>query len=720
MNDFQYICAEEQDVAKARSVDCAPLFRKKFNLSKVSSARLRVQMLGLTEMYLNGNRVTEDLFISATSDYTKLRWYHEYDVTALLQEGENVFAVICGNGFYNEKLKTPWDYDVAPWRDIPKLSLKLTVGDDFTLYTDESWKCNLQSFIVFNQFRTGEHFDARKFDARWIELNFDDASWGNARIASDVFNGRYLLCECEPIREKEVYSPVKIIPNDLGYVVDFGVNMSGYISLQTRQTEGTLLTLTYGEEMTDDFHIKMLDDTSYYYPDGEYQTDKMICSGNLDYFKPKFTYHGFRYLQIAGCELPIKKEDLRAYFVHQDIRQTSTFHSSNEILNFIYRAGIRSTYSNMFYIMTDCPSREKLGWCNDAQATMEQALIDFDSAKFYEKWFEDLKSSMNEQGGLPAIIPSSGWGFDWGPVCDYLLYEMPYRVYEYCGNAEMLKESLPYLKRYLAYMNEKIEENYQFILADWTGYGNSTLIPTEFIILLYRIKMLRTIAFTERLSRGHEEEKTRADLRRFEEEFKQRYLKDGRCVLNEQTALAMLVCHGLYDNKEAVQNQLIEKVEQDGFRLQCGMVGVQYLYYALVECGKADYAVKIITESEPGYKTWYENGATTLWEKWDGVNTCSHNHQMFSGVIAWFFKALLGLVPDINYPAYERIMLKPNFATQLQFCEGSIQAKNGTVFARWERKDGKIYYDVTIPEGISAQFRGEELSVGLNEFVVDE
>ncbi len=714
-----YVKAENEEASVALSTKNAPRFRKKFTIvSPMKKAELALQALAYVKVYINGKEITEDLFISPVSDYSKLRWFNIYDVTALLKEGENVIAVICGNGFFNEELTTPWDYDKAPWRDVPQFMLSLEVDGERVVKTDESWRCEVKnSFIIYHQFRSGEHADMRNFDSSWTDIDYDDSSWEYAKLVENEYKGIFKLCTCQPIREKERFKPVQIFKHDKGYTVDFGKNMSGYAEFKIKQKRGDTIVLTYTEEVDDKKQVKPLDDLNYFYPDADYQTDKVICSGGEDCFKPYFTYHGFRYLQIEGCESADNWE-IEGIFVHQDVERKSNFRSSNDVLNYIYNAGIQSTYSNMFYMMTDCPTREKLGWGNDAQATMEQALIDFDAYEFYLKWFEDIKVAMNEEGALPAIVPTSGWGFNWGPVCDYLLYEMPLRVYQYYGEKKMLVEGLPYFKRYLTYLNKQIEANYEFNLADWMGAGNSPLIPTEFIIEIYRIKMLRVIAQTEALANGKTEETTLRDLRKYEQAFLHKYFQGKRSVLDEQTALAMMVYHKLYTDEKTVKEQLLKKVERSNFKLECGMVGVQYLYYALAECGKADYAYKMITESEPGYKTWFENGATTLWELWDGVNRCSHNHQMFSGVIAWFYKALLGIEPTVEYAGFEKIVLHPQFPDGLDFCEGYVDTVRGRIEAKWERTDKGIRYEVTIPPSIMAIFNGQEMHSGKNTFEI--
>ena len=204
----------------------------------------------------------------------------------------------------------------------------------------------------------------------------------------------------------------------------------------------------------------------------------MIASGRTDRFKPIFSYHGFRYVLIEGLAKEPSASELCACFIHQDVERRANFESGCDILNFIYNAGIRSTYSNMFWCLTDCPTREKLGWTNDASASLEQVLINFDSLPLLQKWYEDIKVAMFDDGSLVGTIPSPdwAWGHGCGPVCDCFLFELPYRIYLYTGKPDMLLEGIPLFERYTSFLEEKVSEGHEFILGDWMS-SDSTAVP---------------------------------------------------------------------------------------------------------------------------------------------------------------------------------------------------------------------------------------------------
>lgn len=703
--------------------DPSPLFRREFEIGEeIREAKLYVQSPSFAEYYLNATAVTEDRFISPVSDYRKILWYNVYDVSHLLHKGTNVLGVITGNGFFNEPFESGWHFPTAAWRDAPQFQLSLVVNGKELLVSDTSWKCSLEhSPIIFSHLRSGEYFDARKYDPAWLTVGYDDSDWKSALIRTAPVTGELRQTPCQPVRECECIAPISVQKTpDGAYLVDFGVTSSGYIEITLQAERGSEIVFRYTEEVDGELRPQYNNmDKPVFYVESPFQVNKLIASGGVDTFKPLFAYHGFRYVLIEGLTDAPALDSMRAYFLHQDVARRSEFTSGSEILNFIYNAGIRSTYSNMFWSLTDCPTREKLGWANDAQYSIEQTLINFDILPLYEKWFEDVKSSMREDAALPGIIPSPDWGFDWGPVCDFFLYELPYQIYLYTGKADMLVDAIPYFERYANRLNQLLSDpNFIFILGDWLGYGNSKLVSKRFVQEFYLLKVYQITAFAHRLA-GSKESEWDERYRQESERFMQAYLDENdRCIFDQQTPCAMMLKAGLYRNRQVLADQLVFAVERDECVLTCGMVGVQYLYDALLICDRADLAYRMITESEPGYRTWYRHGATTLWERWAGEDDGSHNHHMFSGVIAWFYKALLGIAPCEDAPAFEKLSLSPCFLPSLGFVRGSMQTVKGLIEAEWTCESDGFRYTVTVPDGISATFRGQALKVGKNEFFV--
>ena len=715
----EYIKATEQ-ASDFSYHDPLPFFRKEFQIEKsFEKAEICVQAPSFAKFYINGNNITEDIFISATSDYDKILWYHAYDVTALLRQGTNVLGVIAGNGFFNESFQTGWDFDKALWRDAPQFILCLRVDGEIVAVSDESWKCSLEkSHIIFSHLRSGEYVDMRKYDSAWLTENYDDSDWQSATVRSKPITDDFRPILCQPIRECERIAPISIKTTaDGAFIADFGKTISGYAEITVCEPCGTELLFWYAEELDGNSMPKHNDmNKKTYYRYTPFQHTRMIASGKTDIFKPSFYYGGFRYLRIEGMSHP--PQALYAIFTHQNIERRSEFICGNDVLNYIYNAGIQSTYSNLFWCLTDCPTREKLGWTNDAQASMEQTLINFNIVPLLEKWYEDIKVSMFSDGSLHGTVPSPDWpwGHACGPVCDCLLYEMPYRVYLYTGKTDMLTEGIPYFERYIAFLEKKIAENHEFILGDWMSSDAASQELKALIAKVYLLKAYDITAFAYKVSNQNSLvwEKKAQDWR---ETLASEYMNEyGECTLSMQTAIAMLLAFRIGNSSSVLEKQLVSVIERDRYQLRAGMVGFQYIYHALSEIGRGDIAYRLLTETEPGYKTWYSYGETTLWEEWNGENRGSHNHHMYSGVISWFFRSLLGISPMENAPAFEKIDLKPVFIPSLKYVNGSMETARGTIKASWELRDGQFIYSVTVPNGISAFFKGKQLESGKNIF----
>ena len=705
----------EYDGAKSPCV----IFRKNFELENFSEAKVCVCGLGYGYYYINGKKITDDLFTAPVSDYNKTLWYNAYDVTGFLREGENVFTVICGNGFYNESLKTPWDHDKALWRDNPKFILKLETDKKTALVSDGTWKCTADTPILFNQLRSGEHFDSRLYDKLFTRTNFGGGKWDFAVIDGSPPKGAFKECLCQPVRECAEYKTVNMTQTGpKKYLFDIGQNISGYIRLKVDQKNGKSgdeFIIKYAEQINADNTLQYNGMTGFYTM-SEFMTDKFICNGEKFVWSPMFTYHGFRYIEIQGIKDP-DFDTVTGIFVHQDIRAISNFECSNETLNKLFEIGRMATYSNLFYMPTDCPTREKLGWANDAQASAEQMLTNFDISGLFKKWNTDIQDAMREDGCMPGIIPTWGWGYEWGngPVSDGVMFEIPYKIYLHTGDKSLLIDSLPYFCRYTEYLKTRRGETgmVNYGLNDWAAPDFKTETPVELIntaLLVNFLRIARLAAdFAGDLSL---EKKYIRECGEAEKLFADNFMDpDGTCKINEQTAVSMAVYYDLYEDITPLKEQLKKLAENNDFHHSCGMVGLPRLYAALNKCGLAEYAYKIINaKGYPSYSRWLEGDATTLWETWQPGN--SKNHHMYSDFMSWIMKTLVGI--NILEAGYKKIEIKPEFIPDLDFCRGHIDAPGGRIFVGWKRAGGKITLEILIPEKISAVYNGNILKQGKN------
>ena len=343
--------------------NCSPRFRKRFTLDgKIKSAQVCLAGLGIGYFYINGKKISEDLFTAPVSEYTKTVWYNRYDVTELLNNGENVIAAFIGNGFYNETIKSGWSHNEARWRDAPKMILKLTVtfedGTTKEIKTDDSWVCTESTPYIFNALRIGVSYDARLYEEGWTELSFDDSNWTPAKIDDKRPTGVLRECLCEPIREFDTFKPERIVKVDDKYVIHFPQNVSGYVRINTKYLKaGQKITLRYAESLNEDGSVCMNGcDGPNYYPESRYAFTDFTADGKDFIWTPKFVYFGFRYFEVAGlCEAP-SMDMFESVFVHQAISRKADFKCSDERLNRLYQMGINATFSNMVYAPPDCPT----------------------------------------------------------------------------------------------------------------------------------------------------------------------------------------------------------------------------------------------------------------------------------------------------------------------------------------------------------------------------
>ncbi len=695
----------------------APIFRRKFTLKKPKNAKIRFCGLGYGYCYINGKSVTEDLLTAPVSEYDKLLWYNEYDVSRLLNDGENVIAIILGNGFFNENFPSAWNHNEACWRDNPKLALELLADGKTVLRSDENFKCKNESFVTYNELRSGETFDAGLYEENWKSLDFDDSDYKNSIIDTKLNSAVRKLCTCEPIREFEVYDFISATKTSEGYLLDFGINSSGYLRVCVEEKEGTVIEMHHAEEANTDGTLK-LNGLNIYYPTVDFQVDRYVCGKKKYVWSPKFTYHGFRFVLVKGLTHEPKKDEFKAVFVHQAVDRNADFFCSNELINKIYKAGIRSVYSNLHYALTDCPTREKLGWTNDAQATIEQMYINFKIGSFMEKWGTDIMLAVRDNGEIPSIIPSNGWGIGHGPVADGILFKLPLIDYIYTGSTKKLTRFLPYQKRHYEAFVKGVTYREGW-LCDWDGLTNR-FKDNRFTYLVYTIMYCKVIMLAEEKSGITITEKYREDLILAQNEIKEKYIdENGYSRFNSQTVIAILLSLEISD-KAPLLEQLKNRIKADNYHITSGMWGIQYIYDALFSNGLSKLAFRLITaKGAPSYENWFNQGATTLWETWENRKTDSKNHQMFSNVLSVFHKYLLGIAPTLENAGYKKISLNPCFIEDLEFCKGFVDTPFGRVSAEWKRENGGVEYIVNIPEGIIATFSGDILQEGENIFVIN-
>lgn len=656
----------------------APYIRKTFSLKKFKSAQVYLCGLGFYEFYVNGKNVTKGKLAPYISNPDHVCYYDKYDLTDLLKEGKNVFGFILGNGFLNNPAGSPWNFDQGEFRSAPKLALSFEVDGKLVFEADKSFKW-ASSPILFDDYRMGERYDAKKEIKGWNLVDFDDSKWKKC-IKATTPKGEKKLCTANPIKCVEEIKPVKIWRVECGNLYDFGVNRAGVVrfNLKNKYAPHQRFLLHHGEVLVEDrmLYKKNLA-VPFKFDLDKWQTDVYWTKddGTEEIYEPHFTYHGFRYVFVEGIDNAQATEDLLTMLVyHSDFEDQSEFYCDNERVNAIQKMTVNADKGNFHYFPTDCPQREKNGWMGDAGLSAEQLYYNFGCKKDLREWFTSIRHAQNENGAVPGIVPTAGWGFAWGngPLEDHVIVEIPYYDYKTYGDITFLQENADMIKRYFEYVErEKTLDNglYAFGLSDWCEQRweglDKDITPLEITDSLLVIDMLEKGAFIfDALKDDYAAVlKMRAD--RIRKTFRKIYIDQNLFVpCRKQTAQARAIAHGIFTKDELPKavNNLIDIIKEDGDRMQVGVIGARVLFEVLTQNGYHDLALKLMTQSKyPSYGYWVDNGYDTLLENFyetvgnsifrkDGMFVQSFNHHFWGFVSGYFYKYIAGLKvnPELN------------------------------------------------------------------------
>jgi len=633
-----------------------------------------------------------------------------YDVTDELRQGPNALGVILGNGWYNMHTRAVWDFDKAPWRDRPTLLCQLEVtfadGSKEIVTSDASWRVSTGP-IVFDSIRNGETYDARLEMPGWDRPGYDDGNWSRARIDSGP-KGRLEAQMMPPIKVTRTLRPVKVTEVKPGvYVFDIGQNLAGRARLKVSGPAGTEVVLKYGERIHADGTVDQ-QDIGQHIKSGKPQTDTYILKGDgLEIWEARFMYHGFQYVEVTGLPSPPGLDTLEARFVHTAFEKAGTFECSNELLNRIQRNTLWSYMSNFQGYPTDCPHREKNGWTGDAHLAAEAGLYNFHSASAYTKWIEDLRDEQRDSGELPGIVPTSGWGYQWGngPAWDSAYVLIPWYLYEYCGDTRILAEQYDRLKRYVDYLTSKADNHIVSIgLGDWVPAKSRTPENVTSTGYYYRDALIVS-KIAGMLDKSADARKYGALARQIRDAFNREFYKPQTGLYDggTQTAMSCALYHGLVpsDERQRVVDNLAAMIEKNGGHLDAGILGTKYLIDCLTANGRADVVYTMATKTDyPSWGRWIEEGATTLWEQWDGG--ASRNHIMFGHISAWFYQVLGGIMPDPEAVGLKHFFIKPQVLGDLQWVRAEHESMYGTIRSDWEIEGDRFILRITVPVNTTA------------------
>ncbi|HEX7001658.1 MAG TPA: glycoside hydrolase family 78 protein, partial [Trueperaceae bacterium] len=697
----------------------SPYLRNTFSIGgPVRRARVYATARGVYELRLNGKRVGDTLLAPGWTDYDRRIQYQTYDVTDLLRHGENVIGAALADGWYSGYLGFDPRWRAFRYGYKPSLLLRLEVelegGQVVVVVSDASWRTGTGK-ITFADLLMGEAHDARLEPLGWDEPGFDDATW-HAAATVGPSPARLVAQQTPPVRVTEELSPVSVMELRPGvHLFDLGQNMVGWARLVVEGKPGTVITLRYGEMLGGDGELYTANLRS------AKQTDVFVLRGEgTEVFEPRFTFHGFRYVQVEGLPGAPTSATLTGCVIHDDLQRVGEFDSSSELLNRLHANTFWGQRGNFVSVPTDCPQRdERLGWLGDAQVFMRTATFLMDVAPFFTKWLDDVADAQSSEGAYSdvaprAVLPSDGapgWG-DGGVI-------MPWTLYQVYGDRRLLERHYEGMQRWMDYLGEanpghlrtnKLNMNF----GDWLSVDADT--PKEVLATAYYALDAGIMArVAEVLGLEHDASRYRRLYEDIKSAFVTAYVSDdGRVHGDTQTSYLLALHAGLVPEplRGAAVAHLVEDIRSRGGHLSTGFLGVSYLGPVLTDCGHANVAYELaLKETYPSWGYSIAHGATTIWERWDGwteergfqtSEMNSFNHYAYGSITEWFYRYVAGIEADSTRPGYRHILLRPRPGGGVDHAAAVYRSIRGPIESRWKVAGGRLSYRVTVPPNTTA------------------
>jgi len=708
----------------------SPLFRHEFRVEKkVRRARLFISGLGLYELRLNGEKVGHNVLVPSKTDFRKRILYDTYDVTSELRQGINAIGIMLGNGWFNGQKKY-WGWQMQ-WYGSPRVIMQLEIeyndGSKSRVVTNNRWKTSWGP-ITFNCLFDGEHYDARLEQDGWDKPGFDDRSWNAVNVVSSP-GGKLASAMHEPGRVIQTVKPISFNePRPDTFVFDMGQNIAGWVRLRVKGPAGTKIVLRFAEQIYPDGMINPSSSRA------ALQEDHYILKGQgTEVFEPRFTYHGFQFVEVTGFPGKPQLETLEGRFVHSSVAPAGSFTCSNDLINRIHLCTVQSQRCNIqMGVPTDDTQRpERQGWGADALMTSQEAMLNMTIQRVYTKWFRDYRDQQDSRGRVGYIVPRAGIGEDM--VWSSAFVIMPWYQYIYYGDTAVLKENYDAVLRYMNYLasqgcsdiqpkekgeNPLFKEYYVlkphlmgFLQqSQWgdhlslaKGYQSWSGLPLSIstAIYYYDVQVMEKIASV--LGKKEHAERFHLLAGKIKEAFNDRFLnkQEGYYDDHSQAAQTWPLFFGMVPEKfeDKVMNTLIKDIieEHDGHPTT-GYIGTKFMIDLLSEKGREDLVWTMVMKTDfPSWGWSLRNGRTTIPEKWtDGG---SQNHVVLGAAIdQWFYKVLAGIRSDENCPGFKKFIIKPYIPNNgLDWVEASVNTIHGTISSFWKKQSGKLILKVTVP-----------------------
>ena len=738
----------------------SPHFRKDFTVGKnIQKAVAYVTSHGFYELHINGKKVGEQVLTPGWTSYGKRLQYQVYDVTSQVIKGNNTIGAFLGDGWYRGTLAWGNNWAVYGKRLGLFVQLKLTYtdGSEELVVSDESWKCNNDGALRMSDIYDGEIFDANKKLTGWDIPGYIDSKWEKVIIGNHPFN--LIASEGSQVKKIQEIKPIKIFRTPKGSLVaDMGQNMVGWVRLKVSGPKGTVIKVR---------HAEVLDKFGEFYTanlrSAKAQFIYTLAGNGEEIYEPRFTFMGFRFVEVTGFPGTLTPDNLTGIVVHSDMEQTGTYECSNLLINQLQHNIVWGQNGNFVDVPTDCPQRnERLGWTGDAQAFSRTAAFNYNVSPFFTKWLKDVAADQKPGGEVPDVIPdilnpqnaktaspSAGWG-------DVSII-VPWTMYIVYGDKRLLETQYPSMKRWIEYIRNKSGDSYLWKggskYGDWLfyhpqvnnhtaadGYTEPDFIATAYFA--YSTSLLAKAA--KELGKTDDEKNYTALYNKIRDAFIHEFVTPaGRVGTCSQTSYILALKFGLLpeDLKEKAAKFLVDDIRNRGNHLSTGFLGTIYICHELTDAGYTNVAYDLLLqETYPSWLYPVKMGATTIWERWDGQKTDStfqdegmnsFNHYAYGAIGDWMYRVSAGI--EEMKPGYKEILIQPHTTKNLSYAKASFESSYGTIASGWTRKDGKIIVHVIIPANTKAtvmlQVDGPAkvtenghslLQVDSNSFIIEE
>ncbi len=701
------------------------LFRREFAFpGEVTRARVYISGLGYYELSINGRKVGDHVLDPGWTEYSKTALYVTYDIAPYLMQGTNAVGVMLGSGWHGEPLL------------LLQMDIALADGSHVVLQDAEgSWQTT-GAPVVRNSIYGGEVYDARLELPGWDMPGFrtDPRVWANARRVEGP-GGKLKAQMLEAIKVVRTVKPVRITRPQPGvHIVDFGQNFSGWCRLSVQGPRGTSVVMRHAEVLSADGtvnqeNLRTARATAVY----------VLKGGGGETYEPRFTYFGFRYVEVTGFPGELTPEDLTGCVVRSSVDTSGEFSCSNALFNRIQSNIVWTEGNNLHSLPTDCPQRdERMGWLNDMTVRAEEAIYNFSMVRLYTKWMRDIRDAQDPVTGAIADTAPFLWGGRPGDPVDCYLF-VAWFLYLYYGDARILEEYYDSMKRWVDFLGRQADD----LIVPYTRYGDwctpikdclpadTSDIPEESrgaVVRLgsypratpgalistayYHYNALILSRIAERTGNGRDSRRYAALARRIASALNKRFFDPdtGNYATGSQGSNTLPLFLGIVPRQQrhlVLRNIVQDIVEKHGGHLNAGNQCTKYMFEVLTELGAGDVAYGMMNRTTyPSWGYMIEHGATTIWERWEeltGPGMNSHDHPMLGAVGAWFYKYLAGLQADPRSPGWQSFQVRPHVLSDLGSVTATIRTVRGRISVAWERKPGQLTLDVCVPVNSSAR-----------------